>query len=377
LNQENLTQENSSLLKFLGGKAGFQFDNTSSFIYEPETKEFFLIDCGEDVFDKLYDFGYLKKEEVCHFYIAITHMHSDHVGSLGALVHHCEVEGIACHIYFPSSFILKQWLQNIDLHENENLKIFGDVTNTREIDFGPVQIKPEPTIHTGKFPEYGYHIQIKRTPEKLIYYSGDYNGQKPTLESLLTNLLSGEIHELYLDIGKGNPVHLDIDQLLGKIDTMKVTSDIQKKIYMMHLDSKMEKLAESWEDSGYSLNFVKPLQRKSFHKEKELVHTDGNKLVIQSCGSNILQDVALILESPTIESIEFNFVNTGINQIKKMLHKSSLGNLILYLFYMKMSPPNSQIKHITLQCSDSIKHLLNIYLAPMNVPLQVLNLENF
>ncbi len=377
MNHNNFVQETSTSLQFLGSKAGFRFDNTSSFIYELDTKEFFLIDCGEDVFDKLDSLGYLNRHNVSHFFIAITHMHSDHVGSLGALAHHCQVTDIPCHIYFPGSGILRQWLQNIDLCENENFKIFGNLDDTKEIDFGPVQIKLEPTIHTGKFLEYGYHIKQQRSKERSIYYSGDYNGQKPPLESLLNNLVLGQYDELYLDVGKGSPVHLDVDQLLDKIDTMKVTSEMQRKIYMMHLDLKMEELSESWKHSGYSLNFVKPIPRRSHTIEKELIHINGSKLVIQSCGANILQTVVLILESPTIESIEFDFLNISLEQMKSNLRKSSLGNLILYLFYLKISPPNIQIKQVTLKCSDPIKRLLNIYLKPMNVPLQVLNIENF
>lgn len=71
-------------LKFLGIGSAFntELGNTSAFI--KENNSLFLIDCGGTVFSKLQELKIL--EGVKKVYIAITHSHPDHVGSLGDLI---------------------------------------------------------------------------------------------------------------------------------------------------------------------------------------------------------------------------------------------------------------------------------------------------
>ena len=74
----------SRILKFLGCGAAFNplLGNTSA--YFTEQSNLYLMDCGESVFCKLYQQDLLTKYE--NYYIVITHMHADHVGSLGSLI---------------------------------------------------------------------------------------------------------------------------------------------------------------------------------------------------------------------------------------------------------------------------------------------------
>ena len=72
------------MLKFIGTGSAFNQDlgNTSAYIKDGET--LLLIDCGETVFQRIKEIKLL--DDVKKVYIAITHNHSDHIGSLGSLV---------------------------------------------------------------------------------------------------------------------------------------------------------------------------------------------------------------------------------------------------------------------------------------------------
>jgi hypothetical protein len=364
-----LSTQDTPTLKFLGSKAGFGFDNTSAYYYEPASKQFFLMDCGEDVFDKLDALGFLQKEKVSHFFVAITHMHSDHVGSLGAFLMDCTQKKIPCHIYFPGSEILKDWLSSIDVKENETVKIFGQLEDAQPLTFGPVQLKPEPTTHTGKFLEYGYGIQISKNPEKWIYYSGDYNGKKPSLESLLAQISNGIYQELYLDVGTGSPVHLDVQHLKNTVDAVTLSFLLQRKIFLMHGDDSMQAICESLPQSGYGFRYVETVPSFHVKKMEDTLFLKENTLEIKTCGPYVLEQVALFTKSKTIQRVIFDFNALDTHQMKTMLRKSSLGNLLLYLYYKKMTLKNGKIDGLTLLCSQELKVLIKHYLSYMNVPL--------
>ena len=72
------------MLKFIGTGSAFnhQMGNTSAYIKQDNT--LFIIDCGETAFARMKQLNLF--EGVQNVYIAITHMHSDHVGSLGSLI---------------------------------------------------------------------------------------------------------------------------------------------------------------------------------------------------------------------------------------------------------------------------------------------------
>ena len=72
------------MLKFIGTGSAFnpKLGNTSA--YYKENGNLLLIDCGESVFGRILELNLL--EDVENVYIAITHTHGDHVGSLGSLV---------------------------------------------------------------------------------------------------------------------------------------------------------------------------------------------------------------------------------------------------------------------------------------------------
>ena len=67
-------------LKFLGrGGSDNQLQGNNS-AYFIEDRSLFLIDCGENIFEKILEKEILK--EIDRIYLFITHTHSDHVRSI-------------------------------------------------------------------------------------------------------------------------------------------------------------------------------------------------------------------------------------------------------------------------------------------------------
>ena len=72
-------------LNFLGIGSGFnlKLGNSSAF-FTDQHNNFYLIDCGFDVFSKLVSYKLL--DNVNNISVFITHLHDDHMGSLATLM---------------------------------------------------------------------------------------------------------------------------------------------------------------------------------------------------------------------------------------------------------------------------------------------------
>ena len=85
-------------LKFLGRGSAFNVEEGNTSAYYKSKNDMLLIDCGSDVFKKI-----VKKhllDNVYDLYIAITHSHPDHIGSLGDLIFYCYY---FCHFFLRTS----------------------------------------------------------------------------------------------------------------------------------------------------------------------------------------------------------------------------------------------------------------------------------
>ena len=89
-------------LKFIGTGSCFntKMGNTSAYYYNETTKHLVLIDCGETVFSDLRYSKILNEAKTID--ILITHLHSDHAGSLESLIYFCAyVKNIVPTVIFP------------------------------------------------------------------------------------------------------------------------------------------------------------------------------------------------------------------------------------------------------------------------------------
>ena len=103
-------------LKFLGIGSAFYppFDNTSAFFTHND--DFYLIDCGESVFKKIWDLKEMKESK--NIFILVTHFHCDHVGSLGSLISYLYLKmNKVPYIVHPTEKI-KEYLKVVGIEEN-------------------------------------------------------------------------------------------------------------------------------------------------------------------------------------------------------------------------------------------------------------------
>ena len=88
-------------LTFLGRGAAFNPAEKNTSAYVREGEKLLLLDCGESVFAELMRRNVF--DGVKEMWIAVSHMHSDHCGSLGSLTLYCaEILGFKARILLPA-----------------------------------------------------------------------------------------------------------------------------------------------------------------------------------------------------------------------------------------------------------------------------------
>lgn len=206
-------------LTFLGWGAAFfpELGNTAAWM--KREKDFYLIDCGGDVFAKVYQLKeYWETENLT---VLLTHMHGDHVGSLPELISYTWFKrGIKSRVIYPDSR-LETFL---------TLCGVGAETYSREdcLLGGEIQVFPLPVFHDPSMGCFGYQIQDR---DETIYYSGDSG---LISEKWIELLRSGQISRLYLDTAK----HADVGSGHGNFDRLKATAsrELRGRIVCIHLD---------------------------------------------------------------------------------------------------------------------------------------------
>lgn len=86
------------MLKFLGRGSAFNIKEGNTSAYIKDNGVLFLIDCGSNIFERILKSNILEGVE--DVYVAITHPHPDHVGSLGDFIFYCYYKlGITVNLY--------------------------------------------------------------------------------------------------------------------------------------------------------------------------------------------------------------------------------------------------------------------------------------
>lgn len=201
------------MLKFLGRGSGFSIENTSAF-YEFDTS-LLLIDCGYTVFNKCREKLDFSKYD--NIYIAITHLHPDHAGSLGQLILYLGYALSKTAVIVTKCEKIQEFLDISGINRE-----FYQITDGKEIGITFVR-----TSHTNLLDSYGFVFQ---NDGQTIIYTGDASSLDP-FEIYL------EIaDELYVEVSKTGIVHIQIDEVLHKLLDIQ---DKGTKIYLMHLDDEI------------------------------------------------------------------------------------------------------------------------------------------
>lgn len=225
------------MLKFLGSGGAFNIKRGNTSAYMEIEDELILFDVGEDVFPKLIKSKILEGKSRVNIFI--THLHSDHVGSLGTLiaylyfkVYNQDMSNIC--IYFPSESISdylglqgipKKWY-NLFVNKWDELFIpgfkkqpeyaFYETTHTDALDYKGVS--------------NSFSIELMLQDQFSIFYSGDTNCFHPKLQNI------HNYDYVYYEVtsAKEANVHFYYENLLEA--TKDYTEEEKSKIYLMHLD---------------------------------------------------------------------------------------------------------------------------------------------
>lgn len=207
-------------LNFIGRGSAFNVKegNTSAY-YIDKDNNLLLIDCGENIFERIVDKKLL--EGVNNINVLITHKHSDHIGSLSSLIYYCHyVLGKNITVLYPDA-TLYDILYLMGHNDEEynykvlNLQVFNNI--------GDMYIQPVLTRHIKNHSCYGYYLNIRN---KNIYYSGDTN--KFNMGTI--NKCDETYQDTCLADYEGN-VHLSLRKLCKD-----VPKEHRDKIYCMHID---------------------------------------------------------------------------------------------------------------------------------------------
>lgn len=243
------------MLKFLGNGGAFNTVAGNNSAYFELGTELFLIDSGEDVFAKVIKKNLFQAKTRVNIFI--THLHSDHVGSLGTLIaylyiHVFHQDPSKICVYFPSeairdllrlqgvseqcyTFYINRWDElYIDGYEKQPEYIFEPVSHVAELDYNKQS--------------NCYSIEFSLKNEFSFYYSGDTNQISKKLEN--TYAYDVIYHEVTCE--KEATVHSYYDNFVEF--TKDMPADQKKKFTFMHLDEDFD--AEKAIADGFSVSYI-------------------------------------------------------------------------------------------------------------------------
>lgn len=240
-------------LKFIGRGAMLYPQEGNTAAYFEDDKNFFLLDCGEDVAAKLIRDGKLTKEK--DYYVFITHTHSDHVGSLGTLQQYlywcC---GKKLNIVISEQMKYQKELQGI-------LDGFGLVPETYQLVREETLDNKFESFHSIRFVRSN-HGDVPIASCSIVIgddlgntlYTGDI-ADSTIIREFITYNGEHNIDQIYVDTSLNkSPVHLSIEELREVIP-----ESLKSKVNCMHMND--ARLIEKVKECGF--NMVSPLEGMS------------------------------------------------------------------------------------------------------------------
>lgn len=212
---------------FLGKGCAFYplYGNTCA--YFVHNRELYMLDCGESAFEQLYKRIHL--DEIERAYVIVTHLHADHVGSLGTLISYfyCVLHKPVYVIHPETTIVDLLTLEGIDKKGYQYCMLLPD--NGAGLSADPV-----PVTHAEDMKCYGY---LLRDREECLFYSGD-SSMVP--EKVREMFLAGEVDRIYHDTSTHDSEHPS-HCYYGKLEQI-IPREKRGQFYCMHLDSPCEEM---------------------------------------------------------------------------------------------------------------------------------------
>lgn len=230
-------------LNFLGRGAAYNAGEANNSAYMIKGDTMLLMDCGETVFKKLLGMNIL--ENIKDIHILITHMHSDHVGSLGGFVGYCNWKyNIVSNIYFNEPESISEYLELLGMREGKVFNVHD--ADSKRIDSLGLEFSCILTKHAKALNCYSYILKFDEGND--IFYTGD---SKETNIDIVPFLKDENIiyQDTCLDGGEGCP-HTSLKEL-----SERIPEEYRNKVYCMHIDCK--ELVVKAKELGF--NVVEPV----------------------------------------------------------------------------------------------------------------------
>lgn len=205
-------------IKFFGyGSAFYPKLGTNNAYFEWED-DFYLIDCGGSTYEKIVE--HINLNHYKNIYVLITHLHADHVGSLGTLISYIAyvIKKDITVIYPEKSIKSLLDLQGIDRKFYQYLPSLPEESS--------IKIEAFEVVHADDMKCYGY---ILNDGIESIYYSGDSAFLNDIVKQ---RFLAGNIQRIYHDTSTvESKSHCYIQRL-----EQDIPEHLRKNVYCMHLN---------------------------------------------------------------------------------------------------------------------------------------------
>ena len=219
------------MLSFIGIGSAFNTELGNNCAYIKKGHSIVMIDCGSTTFSTMRELDILK--DVRDVFVIITHLHPDHIASLGDLIFFCTYGlNTKANIATPDEENVKALLRLMGVEDHHYNMI--DLNTPSEIVTKDISLEIE-TIrveHVKALNCFGYILSYEG---KKIYYSGD---SKSIGEDVLSRFKEGEIALIYQDTSKieaeANP-HMSIKALSRVIDMEQ-----RHRVFCMHLNENFD-----------------------------------------------------------------------------------------------------------------------------------------
>ncbi|MCI1581248.1 MAG: MBL fold metallo-hydrolase [Clostridium beijerinckii] len=226
-------------LEFLGRGSGYHIKEGNTAAYIRKNEIFLLIDCGETVFKRILEKELL--EGIKEIHVLITHMHSDHIGSLGGFIGFCYWKyKIVTKVYFNEKEKISMFLELLGLKEGESFIV--DNADNKRIDSLGLKFSASVTNHVKTLNTYSYKLEFDK--ENDIFYSGD---TYETNFDLIPYLKSGNLvyHDACLNDNKEN-VHTSL-----RVLSENIPIKYRNQVYCIHIDG--ENFIEEAQKQGFNV----------------------------------------------------------------------------------------------------------------------------
>lgn len=210
-------------LRFLGIGSAYNPLSKNSNAYLPLGNTLLLFDCGESAFESLYAQGLLQR--YTSFIVAVTHFHSDHVGSLGSFISYCHCQlKKAVYLIYPNANICR-FLEFTGVPDTMYTYLPPDAP----LPCDGLRLVPWEVCHDPMIQCYGYLAHVN---DQTFFFGGDSTGIPGDILQLL---LTGKIDTVYQDV---TYEHIQDTQCHGTLEGLcaQVPEAFRKHIVCMHLD---------------------------------------------------------------------------------------------------------------------------------------------